>query len=332
VIEGFYGPPWTHEERLDLLAFCGRHELNTWVHAPKDDPYHRARWRDPYPEVELERLGELVRSAERYGVEFVWAVAPGLSINYTSEAELEALAAKCDQLRSVGVRTFHLLWDDIEHDLPQRGDLERYGDEVSPSAAAQADLSNRFRREYLGGGALVVCPIGYAGNGRTPYRETFGRLLDPEVVVYWTGPDVVPEAITRRDLDEATAAFGHELLLWDNYPVNDFDRERLFLGPLRGRDPALDCGLVANGMLQAVPSKLALATVADYAREPRAYDTVVSFERALAAYAAEVVEALRRLAAEPVAVTPPGDVAGLVQALAPGVDAATGLALLEPFV
>ena len=23
VIEGFYGPPWTHAERLDLIAFCG---------------------------------------------------------------------------------------------------------------------------------------------------------------------------------------------------------------------------------------------------------------------------------------------------------------------
>lgn len=23
VIEGFYGPPWTHEERLDMLDFFG---------------------------------------------------------------------------------------------------------------------------------------------------------------------------------------------------------------------------------------------------------------------------------------------------------------------
>ena len=51
VIEGFYGAPWSHDERLDLIRFCAQHGLNTWVHAPKDDPYHRARWREPYPEA-----------------------------------------------------------------------------------------------------------------------------------------------------------------------------------------------------------------------------------------------------------------------------------------
>ena len=57
VIEGFYGPPWTHEERLDLIRFCANEGLDTWVHAPKDDPFHRERWREPYPETELTQLG-----------------------------------------------------------------------------------------------------------------------------------------------------------------------------------------------------------------------------------------------------------------------------------
>lgn len=304
VIEGFYGPPWTHVERLDLLGLCGRHELNTWVHAAKDDPYHRL-WRDPYPEDELDRLAELVRAAERHGVELAWAIAPGLSICYSDG----------------GVRC--------------PGDRERYGAEPSPSAAAQADLSNRFRREFLDGAALVVCPMGYAGVGRTTYRATFARLLDPEIVVYWTGPDVVPESITREDLDGAVAAFGHELLLWDDYPVNDFDPGRLFLGPLRGRDGRLAdgrlAGMVANGMLQAVPSKLPLATVSDFAGDPAGYRAEESYERALSEYCAEVVEALRVLVPTPAPVQPPPNVATLVEALAPGVDAATALALLGPF-
>jgi hyaluronoglucosaminidase len=48
-IEGFYGSPWTQQERLDQLDFYGRFKLNTYVYAPKDDPYHRDRWREPYP-------------------------------------------------------------------------------------------------------------------------------------------------------------------------------------------------------------------------------------------------------------------------------------------
>ncbi len=41
VIEGFYGPPWSHQDRLDVLRFMGREGLNTYIYAPKDDPYHR---------------------------------------------------------------------------------------------------------------------------------------------------------------------------------------------------------------------------------------------------------------------------------------------------
>jgi hyaluronoglucosaminidase len=77
--------------------------------------------------------------------------------------------------------------------------------------------------------------------------------------------------------------------------------------------------LIANAMLQAVPSKLALATVADYLRDPAGYDPEVSFERALREYGGEVVQALRALS--PV---------GLAQSLAPGLTAAAALALLEP--
>ena len=314
MIEGFYGPPWTHAERLDLIELCGRHGLNTWVHAPKDDPFHRQRWRDPYPDDELEQLAELVRHADANGVEYVWALHPGMSIRAGEPKELDALDAKRDQLRGAGVRTFHLLWDDIERDFV--------------SAEAQAAISNRF----ADGEPLVVCPMGYAGVDPTPYRETFGRALDPQIVCYWTGPEVVSKTITRDDLDEATAAFGHDLFLWDNYPVNDFAPTRLFLGPLTGRDPELVPGLkgvVANGMVQAVPSKLALATFADWARDPRSYDPLASFERALAAYGAEVLEAL---AVAPAPVAAPDDLPALVEALAPGVDAPTAAALLAPFV
>jgi hyaluronoglucosaminidase len=319
VIEGFYGPPWTHAERLDLIRFCGAHGLDTWVHAPKDDPYHRQRWRDPYPEPELEQLTELVREADRHGIEFAYAIAPGLSIRAGDESELDALEAKRAQLRQAGVRTFQLLWDDIER-------------EAVPFKA-QAEIANRF----AGGKALVVCPLGYAGTGDSDYRQAFARRLDPQVVLYWTGPEVVSIAVTREELDLAVRRFaGHELLLWDNYPVNDWAPDTLFLGPLRGRDPRIAerlHGIVANGMVQCAPSKLALATVADWARDPFSYDPLESFARALREHGEEVHDALRTLApARADGVKPPNDLPALVEALAFGVDAATGVVLLEPFV
>lgn len=45
VIEGFYGRPWTHEQRLGLIEFIGARGMNTFVYAPKDDPLVRREWR-----------------------------------------------------------------------------------------------------------------------------------------------------------------------------------------------------------------------------------------------------------------------------------------------
>jgi hyaluronoglucosaminidase len=334
VIEGFYGPPWTHEERLDLIRFCGRHGLNLWVHAPKDDPYHRRLWREPYPDEELARLGELVREAQRNDVEFAYAIAPGLDVCYSQESEFETLLEKIEQVRSVGVRSFQLLWDDIEHELHCVEDEALYGTAERPTGAAQAPFSNRFAREVEQPGPLVVCPMAYAGTGDGPYRRSFAPHLDPEIVLYWTGPEVVSLGINKEALDMSVHRYAdHEHLLWDNYPVNDWGSEILFLGPLRGRDPRLAegklRGIVANAMVQCVPSKLALATIADWARDPYAYDPVASYERALRDHGAEVVEAL---GAADEGVRPPGDVAGLVDALQLGVTAPVGAALLRPFV
>jgi len=334
VIEGFYGPPWSHEERLDLVGFCARHDLNTWVHAPKDDPYHRAKWREPYPDDELARLGELVTLCHKVGVDFAYAIAPGMDICYSHESEWERLLAKIEQVRSVGVSHFQLLWDDVEHKLHCAEDEKLYGQAERPTGAAQAPFSNRFAREVEQPGPLVVCPMAYAQTGDGPYRRSFAPHLDDGVVLYWTGPEVVSLAVTRDELDMSVHRYAnHEHLLWDNFPVNDWEPTVLHLGPLRGRDPNLLHGslrgIIANAMVQAVPSKLALATVADWARDPFAYDMLASYERALREHGAEVLESLGEPAPD---VAPPDDLAGLCELLKLGVTAPVGAALLRALV
>lgn len=147
------------------------------MHGPKDDPYHPRLWRERYPDAELGRIAELVAESDRCGVELAHAIAPGLSIRADDESELEAFEAKREQVRGSGVRLFQLLWDDIDADA------------VTPEA--QAEISNRF----AGGEPLVVCPVGYAGTDDTPYRRAFAPLLDQQIVLYWTGPEVVSTSV-----------------------------------------------------------------------------------------------------------------------------------------
>ena len=52
IVEGFFGPPWSMAHRKALFRFGAKRGMNTYLYAPKDDPYHRERWRDPYPKGE----------------------------------------------------------------------------------------------------------------------------------------------------------------------------------------------------------------------------------------------------------------------------------------
>ena len=69
MIEGFYGPPWSYQDRVDMLRFMGRVGMNVYFYGPKDDPFHRERWRDPYPADQIARVGQLVRIGRESGVD-----------------------------------------------------------------------------------------------------------------------------------------------------------------------------------------------------------------------------------------------------------------------
>ncbi|MBW0253112.1 beta-N-acetylglucosaminidase domain-containing protein [Cellulomonas sp. PS-H5] len=290
VVEGFYGPPWRHDERLALLDAAPGLGLDTYLYAPKDDPWHRERWREPYPDAELARLGELAARAAAAGVAFVWSVAPGLSMRFSDDVEHAALAAKAEQVRAAGVRDVWLLFDDVPYDLPHPEDVAAFGPGQAGSGRAHGEAAARFREAFLLPhgltGPMTVCPTDYAGCGRSPYRDALGSALPADARVLWTGRDIVVGEVTQEDVLAAAEAFGRRIVLWDNVPVNDFDRSRLFLGPLTGRPDDVDGlpldGTVANAMIEALPSRLPLATVGAWARDPSAYDPARAAADALA--------------------------------------------------
>jgi hyaluronoglucosaminidase len=274
-IEGFYGSPWTHAERMDQLAFYGTVKLNTYIYAPKDDPYHREQWREPYPPAKLAELGELVAQASRHHVRFTFAISPGVSICYSDPADLQALQAKLQSMYDLGVRSFSVPLDDITYTRWNcSGDLAAYG-EPSPQAAAQAqvELLNLLQLGFLdpraGTKPLQMVPTEYGDVAETPYKRTIRTQLDSRIEVMWTGTDVVPPSITVADAAQAAAVWGRKVFVWDNYPVNDFGGTtgRLLLAPYAKREPGLHTqlsGIVLNPMNQAAASKVALFGGADF--------------------------------------------------------------------
>ena len=117
VIEGFYGTPWTHNQRKRGLIHFAKKNMNSFIFAPKDDPWQRFDWRTPFQESFLKTTGELVQLGRDLLVDVSVCVSPGLTISYSSQEDLSALLVRYTQLYQIGVRRFGLLLDDIPGDL-----------------------------------------------------------------------------------------------------------------------------------------------------------------------------------------------------------------------
>ena len=292
VIEGFYGPPWTPGARISLIEFLAERGMNAYVYAPKNDPKHRDQWRDPYDEPESHALHEVAARARRCDVRFGFAISPGLDIDYGSDRDRTTLVSKLAPFLDAGVDWFVLAFDDI----PTRPGL------AGEQAELAAWLLDALQARQGAGARLSLVPTEYVGTRATPYLSELARRLPPEVEdVMWTGPTVCSPVITAEDAQAwAAAVGGRKPLLWDNYPVNDGPMEHaLHLGPYRGRPAELSdalSGILCNPMIQARASSVALATAADYQRDPAAYDTGACGARAITEVGGARRDALASLA------------------------------------
>lgn len=276
VVEGFYGTPWSHEARMRQLEFYGKNKMNTYIYGPKDDPYHSSpNWRKPYPEKEAAQIHELVEQAARNEVDFVWAIHPGKDIKWTNE-DRDALIQKFEAMYQLGVRSFAVFFDDI------------WGEGTNPNK--QAELLNYIDNEFIQKKhdvtPLVMCPTEYNkswSNVKGGYLTTLGEKLNPSIHIMWTGDRVIA-CIDKPTLNWINPLIKRKAYIWWNFPVSDYVRDHLLLGPTYGN--ALDIkddmsGFVSNPMERAEASKISLYSVADYTWNMESYDSISSWKNAI---------------------------------------------------
>lgn len=273
VIEGFYGNPWSHKDRLRQFEFYGCNKLNIYVYGPKDDPYHRAHWRDPYPQDEAERLKELVQEAHRNKVQFVWAVHPGGDIQWNLKDSM-AVCQKLEWMYELGVRTFAVFFDDIWGE----------GSKADKQAGLLNYVTDNFVRKHSDVQPLIMCPTQYnkAWSGGD-YLSTLGTRMYPEVRVMWTGNSVV-DMIERGDMEWINKQLGRKAFIWLNYPVNDYCQSRMLMGKTYGNGLDINemvSGFCSNPMEYAEASKVSLYSIADYTWNMPQYDAVCSWQQAI---------------------------------------------------
>uniref|UniRef100_A0AAY4E1H4 Protein O-GlcNAcase n=1 Tax=Denticeps clupeoides TaxID=299321 RepID=A0AAY4E1H4_9TELE len=187
VVEGFYGRPWTMEQRKELFRRQQKWGLNTYLYAPKDDYKHRMFWREMYSVEEAEQLMTLISAAKEHGIEFIYAISPGLDITFSNQKEVSTLKRKLDQVCHFGCKSFALLFDDIDHNMCP-ADKEVF----SSFAHAQVSITNEVF-QYLGEPeTFLFCPTEYCGTfcypnvSQSPYLCTVGEKLLPGIDILWT--------------------------------------------------------------------------------------------------------------------------------------------------
>ena len=282
LIEGYYGRPWSWEERTATAAFLAGYGYQFFIYAPKADTYLRRRWRELHPAAEARSLRAFAAHCAALGVDFGVGLSPfELYRNFDAEAKA-ALAGKLAQLDDLGARHLAVLFDDMRGDLPRL-------------AASQAEILHwigartRARR-------LIVCPTYYSDDpaldrffGARPdrYLEDLGQALDPAIDVFWTGPEVCSRELRPGHLARVAEQLRRKPLLWDNYPVNDGPRMspflhlRAFTGRCAGNAAHLT-GHAVNPALQPVLTRIPALTLAEAYALGDSYDYRAAFDRAAA--------------------------------------------------
>ena len=283
VVEGFYGTPWSHQARLRHLKFYGENKMNTYIYGPKDDPYHSSpNWRLPYPEQEAKQIKELVQVAKENAVNFVWAIHPGQDIKWNQE-DRDNLLTKFEKMYELGVRSYAVFFDDISGE--------------GTKADKQAELLNYIDEQFVkvkkDVTPLIMCPTEYNkswSNVKGGYLTTLGTKLNPSIHIMWTGDRVIAD-MYEGDTEKGGMKWINNLIqrpayVWWNFPVSDYVRDHLLMGPVYGNDlhiANLMSGFVTNPMEHAESSLLAIYGVASYAWNPDQYDSDKAWKDAMKA-------------------------------------------------
>lgn len=231
VIEGFFGPQWSEQDRLTYAIFLSRFGGDFYIYAPKQDAFLRKAWRDSWPESYVEKLQSLIKAFHCEGVKFGVGFSPfGLGETLTEE-DITHLSKKLNVLNDLKIDMLGLFFDD----MPITANL----------AATQIEVLNFVRENFKG--QIIFCPSFYTydpildkvfGQRPSHYLEDIAEGVALEVSIAWTGPKVISPVIDEDHLKEVTMLLKRKPFIWENFYANDGPRNCKFLKlkPFTGRD------------------------------------------------------------------------------------------------
>lgn len=287
-IEGYYGNPWSTQDRIDLMEFGGELKMNIYFYAPKDDPKHNAKWRELYTEVRddngnltggelFDLIKPLAEAGERTKCRFGYALHCFMNSPFRFDTQehydedLRILKAKYLQGIEAGARQIALLADDASQPSGSLGQGNEGGDGYVKLLNDLTDWlkSDEMQQAYPGLQTTIpFCPAAY-GNGTGNHAQLKKLNDSPEgVAIIMTG-GAIYGTVNSTFLNNFKNNVGRGAYLWVNWPVSDNHKSRLLMTGQdtflkTGVDPDTVEGIMLNPMQQSEPSKVALFCNADY--------------------------------------------------------------------
>ena len=303
VIEGFYGWPWSLEDRYSYIDFAKRYKLNYYAYGPKSDPYHLSKWNQDYPtestiteeEKELgvmtqKDIRSLVEKCNEGHINFVWSIHPAMGdnkIDFNNSASITAGQAKImkkyESMYNLGVRQFGLFVDDIDLTVAynNRVHIANMVDGIQNSLYEKWGSAKANPTDSHAVKPLMFVPSHYfltfgdSAQNEAAIKE-FSRV-HKDVIITFTG-DGCWSSVKESDAKTFAQRVGRDPMFWWNYSTNDVMDDQLFTDKVdsyysMNKDVTSLYGFISNPMNEAELSKISLFGIADYSWNVQDFDS-----------------------------------------------------------
>lgn len=255
-IEGYYGNPWSTQDRINLMKWGGYYKLNSYFYAPKNDPKHNAQWRTLYTDEEIETLIKpLADAGNESKCRFVFALHTFMNnpVRFDTEEhyqeDLAIVQAKFEQVIEAGVRQVAILADDAAN-----AGADNYIRFLNDMTEWLAEMGEKYPDLKQ---TLPFCTVEYMYNGQSYYQQ-----FPENVQIVMTGGKIWGE-VSNSFTETFTNTAGRGPYMWINWPCTDNSKNHLIMGGYStflhpGVDPSKIQGIVLNPMQQSEPSKVAI--------------------------------------------------------------------------
>ena len=250
-------------------------------------------WWEPLTDDLKARWAKVVEECDRNDIIFCFGMNPMLysprPLDPAKEEDFEALLAKYRWFQEQGVQWFYIAIDDLH--LQSHLEIDAIGQSTFTNKLYAALKANDPKCR------MIFCPTWYRGKDlkvpeKRAYLEQLAEALDKEIFVFWVGEYTVSPEITVEDVLRYKEVVKHEMILWDNYPVNDY-HNTMNVAPLTGREAGISkvlYGMMANPMRDNLMTRLPLYTMADFMNNPYSYNPDLSIAAAIDRYAENLAQ------------------------------------------